>query len=855
MRILASIATLLLSATSSRGCSSVDLGVVSDTNIFVCSDSVVRVTHTPNGTKPKTKSLVINADWSPASYKVANASNQLTITTNKLQVVYDYISNSVSFNDADGSSITNEISHSFSPSTTSSANLSSITQSWKTDSNEGIYGGGEYQSGFINWAGAPLSLVQYNTEAAVPFFLSTKGYGLLWDDYSWTHLNDGMEVSMKYDGQIGTATVDLTAGTHNFQVRTCRPWGCSAVTLVVSVTNTVTKETYVGQNWNIINMPAQLLARVDVPAAGTYLVTVKYSGSQVDKLYINPPNATEFLQLRSEASEGIDYYFMWGEGKMDGAVAGYREASGAAYLFGKHAYGFWQCKNRYHNQSELTGAALEFRKRRIPVDNIVQDYKYWGSLGWGPHWDPSIYPDPAGMVKTLHDNDIRFMVSVWARFDTDTTFYQEMNAKGYIIKDSQYYDPYNPLAREMYYNFSNVSHFSIGVDSLWLDATEPEHFPNYDHQVYLGPGNQYMNPFSLMTSTAIADGLRKDYPNEQGSRVFTLTRSSFAGQQRTGAVLWSGDIMATWDSFRRQIVSALNYQMSGIPYWSEDIGGYFRNNGQYQNPDYWCLLTRWFQFGVFTPIFRVHGQANTELWNFGPYVERWVVDSAINLRYRLLPYIYSGFRRVEQEGYTMQRAMPFDFPGDMNVRNMGDQFMFGESLLVAPVYTPNDTNSDVATRSVYLPAGGWWEFNTGRMMGATVGWTVNISSTILQTPIFARAGTILVMGPKIQHTGEAADPLEVRIYRDSDATFTLFEDDGKSPSMEPNHQFSEITFTWSETNEQLTISDRVGSFPGMLTNRTLNVVIVNENYGTGVEPTLTPNKTVTYTGSKVNILF
>ena len=853
MKIAIVIAALLLSVASSgtnSGCSEVDLGIRGNSKIFVCSDTVIRVAHIPQGGSPKGESLVVNAKWDPVAYKVSNATDNLTIITNRMQVVYNFDSDSVSFRDSNGNIISEELHHSLNPSTT--PGVFSVSQTWKTDTSEGIYGGGQYQDGFINWAGTSLSMVQFNTQAIVPFFLSTKGYGLLWDSYSWTHLNDGIEIPLTINNQTATADVVLSPGKHNFQVRLCRPWGCGGTVLKMTLTNNITGEVLTGQDWNeLANIPDALIARVNVKEGGDYIININYDGDHPETLYMNSENST--IQLRSEASEAVDYYFVWGDNNMNNAISQYRRATGAAYLYGRYAYGFWQCKNRYHNKSELLNAAIEFRKRRIPVDNIVQDWMYWGNLGWGPHWDQTTYPNPADMVKTLHENSFHFMVSVWAKFDKKTTFYKEMNSKGYIINGSIYYDPYNPEARELYYNFSNENHFKIGVDALWLDATEPEALPNYDNKVFLGPGNQYLNPFSLMTTSAIADGLRRDYSTSTGARVFSLTRSSFAGQQRTGAALWSGDTTATWDTLRRQIAASLNYQMSGIPYWSQDIGGFFRPNDMYTNIDYWCMLTRWFQFGVFTPIFRVHGTGNTEIWNYGPYVQNWVVNSSINLRYRLLPYIYSGFRKVEQEGYTMQRAMPLDFSGDVNTHDIADQFMFGESLLIAPIYSPNDTNSDLATRSVYFPAGGWWNFNTGEMSGATVGWHRNISCDIIEIPIFVRAGSIIIMGPAVQHTDEKADPLEIRIYRNSDANFTLFEDDGESPSMEADHQFSEIQFSLSEEENKLTVSDRRGSFPGMLSTRTLNIVVVSKDHGTGASVTTKPDKTVLYNGSQVII--
>ena len=362
-----------------------------------------------------------------------------------------------------------------------------------------------------------------------------------------------------------------------------------------------------------------------------------------------------------------------------------------------------------------------------------------------------------------------------------------MLSEGHIINGSTYYDPFSPQARETFYNFSKTAHFSIGVDALWLDATEPEGLPNHDALLSLGTGDELLNAYSLMTTKAIADGLRRDYPGAQGRRVFSLTRSSFAGQQRTGATLWSGDTTSTWDVLRRQVTAALNYQLSGIPYWSEDIGGFFRPSDQYSSASYQDLLVRWFQYGVFTPIFRVHGGgSNTELWNYGAETQALIVDSAIHFRYRLLPYIYSGFHRVEAEGWTMQRGLALDFTGDAVALGITDQFMWGPSLLVAPLVSPLDPGRGCSPRSAYLPAvssPGWTDFYSGETLSSSQGSARDLCVPLNETALFVRPGSILPLGPFLQYTGEKpADPLEIRVYRGPATTFELYEDDGESPS-------------------------------------------------------------------------
>jgi len=389
----------------------------------------------------------------------------------------------------------------------------------------------------------------------------------------------------------------------------------------------------------------------------------------------------------------------------------------------------------------------------------------------------------------------------------------------------------------------------IGVEALWLDATEPENFPNVDKPVStdadgVGSGNLLMNSYSLKTTQAISDGLRRDYGHAQGRRVFSLTRSSTAGQQRTGAALWSGDISSTWDSLRRQVAAALNYQASGMPYWSEDIGGFFRPSDAHSSQEYHRLLIRWFQYGAFTPIFRVHGSGDggTELWKFGNDTMRSIVDSAIKLRYALLPYTYSGFAKVANDGYTMQRLLAFDFAAaGAKALTTADEFMYGECLLVAPVV------EDTLQRTLYLPptpGGGWYSFWSGATIAA--GEHANVSAPLLQIPLYAKRGSILAVGPELAYTGEKpADPLEIRIYDGANATFTLYEDDGVSADAPA----STITFSWSDASSTLAVSAYGGAaFPGRLEQRSFHLVRVRAGHGIGRQQVDAPDHVLAYSG-------
>eukprot|EP01060_Flectonema_neradi_P027332 TRINITY_DN3692_c1_g1_i2.p1 TRINITY_DN3692_c1_g1~~TRINITY_DN3692_c1_g1_i2.p1 ORF type:complete len:606 (+),score=68.43 TRINITY_DN3692_c1_g1_i2:59-1819(+) len=514
---------------------------VYNTSLHVCSDSIIRVCRTPAGRKPKSESLAVIADWEKINFSVTRNSTTVVVTTRALRVQYDVLSDSVSFFDNFSSDlILQEKDSGIKPSTD---NLFEIAQSWSTSTTEGIYGGGSYQNGLVNWAGSSLSMVQFNSQSIVPFFTSTKGYGILWDDYSWTHLNEGEEIKMTQDTKTGAfkgSVGYLSPGKYNFLAQLCYPFGCAANhNFSAKLVNDDTGSEILSPDWDDYRVfPDAMSTRYIVEVPGHYSIISSFDGNKTVKMFVNPPSSREALRLRSEVSEGIDYYFTWGNSTMDGAIAGYRRATGTAPMYGAYAYGLWQCKNRYKNQSDLLTAASSFREKKIPVDNIVQDWMYWGSLGWGPHWSPDTYPDPKGMVEGLNELDFHFMVSVWSKFGNTTTFYKQMKESGYLLNntDSGFYDPYSMGARELFFNFSSDNHFAIGVDALWLDATEPEGLPNINNTYSMGSGNQYLNPYSLMTTEAVSTGLRKVYPNQQGRRVFQLTRSSFLGQQRNRCI-------------------------------------------------------------------------------------------------------------------------------------------------------------------------------------------------------------------------------------------------------------------------------------------------------------------------------
>jgi alpha-D-xyloside xylohydrolase len=557
--------------------------------------------------------------------------------------------------------------------------------------------------------------------------------------------------------------------------------------------------------------------------------------------------------LSSEISDSMDYYFLYGP-DFDRLIASYRELSGTAPLFGKWAYGYWQCKNRYDSQQELLAVAQKYRDLHIPLDNIVQDWFWWNTMG-EPIFNKN-YPDPQGMIDALHKNNVHLMISVWPYFRPGSPVYDDMDGRGFFIDRTKVqsfhpprmalYDAFSDKAREYYWSLMNDALFKIGADAWWLDTTEPETEGRetnllVTNQVALGNGARYANEFPLLTTTAVYQGQREASDKK---RVFILSRSAFAGAQRNAVTTWSGDIDPNWETYRRQIPAGLNYSLSGLPYWTTDIGGFVSANPD--DPAYRELYVRWFQFGTFCPIFRAHGTRTTnqnEIWSYGPDAQKTLV-SYDQLRYRLMPYIYSVAWKTTSEGYTIMRPLVMDFREDTRAQNIGDEFLFGPAILVSPVTEPAAT-----TRHLYLPGAKWYDFWTG--VAIEGGRTLDASAPIDRMPLFVRAGSILPLGPGVQYAAEQpADPIELRVYRGAQGTFTLYEDENDTYNYEKG-TYATIPFSWDDSAHTLTIGDRSGSFPGMLQNRTFRIVFVSENHGTGGELTRNADKTAHYSGKRI----
>jgi len=615
-----------------------------------------------------------------------------------------------------------------------------------------------------------------------------------------------------------------------------------------------------------------------VSTSGYGILWDNYSKTQ----YKNIKGLTSFS---SEYAAVISYFVIVGQ-NMDDVIKGYRELTGDAPLFDKRAYGYWQSKERYKSFQELIEVVDEYRARKIPIDNIVQDWKYWGE---NTHWssmefDSITYPNAKENIKKLHDRNVQLMVSIWPGLGAESDIFKKLDEKGYLYgnfwahKGAKVYDTYAKEARDIYWNQIKNGLIDYGVDALWMDGTEPEFSHTDDQQTTekeivkcispsVGPLARYLNTFSLVTTSGIYEGQR----SVRNKRVFTLTRSAFSGQQRNAAVTWTGDVVGRWDVLRNHIAGGINFSMSGIPYWSHDIGGFFvnRRGGQYpdgcKDPCYRELYTRWFQFGAFSPIFRSHGtDTPREVWQFGDEGEMFyeALKKTSELRYRLLPYIYSMAWKITSEGYSLMRAIPMDFPADTCTYNINDQYLFGESLLIKPVTHPmyydiNSIHKDKKIESeksveVYLPSGtNWYDFWSGEKYEG--GQKINIAAPIDVIPIFVKAGTILPFGPSIQYVDEkSSSEMSLLIFPGADGNFTLYEDDGETYNYEKGF-WSTISIEWDDHEKKLTIQKPQGEYKGMLTKRKFMVHIVDEKIGNLMQ--VKNGKVIDYLGEKCQVKF
>ena len=728
--------------------------------IQVCTDSIVRVLYSASTTFSEPPDyVVIKKDWPGAKFDVQSTGDEITLTTAALKVAIARIDSSVTFRSADGSQLLQEGSRKLTPVEVNGENTHRAESFFSIyGSHEGLYGLGQHQAGVWNYRGESVDISLDNSNISIPFLISSKGYGVYWNNDSRSRFNNRF---------------------------------------------------------------------------------------------------ANYLYVSSEVADVIDYYFFYGP-DLDKVVADYRELTGQAPMFGRWAYGFWQCKNRYKSQDEILGVAKKYRDLHLPVDNIVQDWFWWNRKG--EFVFNKNYPDPKGMVDELHRENVHLMISIWPFFEPGSTNYDYMDQHGWFVDKFKFakppyhtnamavYDATNPEARKYYWNEIDKALFSIGVDAWWMDTTEPETEGQEEnillnHKLFVGSGNRYLNIYPLMDTGAVYQGQRSASDKK---RVYILSRSAFSGEQRNSVTAWSGDVVSDFVTFRRQIPGGLNFALSGIPYWTTDIGGFVF--GSPADPKFRELFVRWFQFGTFSPVMRVHGTRNpdeNELWSYGPDAQKILV-SFDRLRYRMLPYIYSLAWKTTSEGYTPMRPLVMDFRTDERAENIGDQFMFGPAFLVSPVTEPA-----ASMRQLYLPNAKWYDFWAGT--SSQGGKMIEAAAPLERIPLYVRAGSILPLGPEMEwSTEKPADPVELRIYRGADGDFTLYEDENDNYNYEKG-VYATIPLHWDDSNGTLTIGDRKGEFPGMLQKRTFRVVTVRENHGVGVGPSDEPDKIVQYSGTKLEV--
>ncbi|TAN14721.1 MAG: DUF5110 domain-containing protein [Chitinophagaceae bacterium] len=630
------------------------------------------------------------------------------------------------------------------------------------------------------------------------------------------------------------------------------------------------------QSWN----PAETVLDIPMEKDKKYAIKVQWipDGEQsfLSLKWKKPGSVLvkNIISFSSEMGPDIDYYFIAGR-NTDSVISGYRTLTGKAPILPKWAYGFWQSREHYDSQKEILNIVEKFRQLHIPLDNIVQDWFYWKKNQWGSQqFDPVRYPDPKAMIDSLHNRyHVHFMISVWPKFYASSKPFKEFWDKNWLYKQnvedstkdwvgyvSTFYDAFNKNAREAFWNLVNQNLFSLGVDAWWLDASEPDILSNSTLKkrkqlmdpTALGPSTEYFNAYPLENDKTFYKGQRSVKPDQ---RVFILTRSAFAGSQRYAASTWSGDIGATWRDMKNQIAAGISFSMSGIPYWTMDIGG-FATETRFLHPDKQNLeewreqMTRWYQFGAFCPLFRAHGQAPyREPFNVAPpgspaYESILYYDK---LRYRLLPYIYSLAGEVYLDNYTIMRGLAMDFPADSVAKNMTDEYLFGPDLLISPVYTYK-----ARTRSVYLPIGtNWYNLYDGKDFGG--GQWINADAPFSRMPVFVKAGAIIPFGPDLQYAMQkSADTITLYVYTGENGQFDLYEDDGVSYDYEKG-AYAVIPFSYKEKDHTLTIGKRHGFFKGMLPDRIFRIKWVSPDKPKALDFNASADKIIHYNGEGITV--
>ncbi|MCU7552099.1 DUF5110 domain-containing protein [Chitinophagaceae bacterium LB-8] len=898
----------------------------------VVSDNIIRVIAAPGKEIAATQSLVTVYSKRPdLSWNVIPSKENLILKTINLTAIVDLKTGAVSFRDPGGNKILSEKQPSgrnFQPAVFEGQQSYHIKQTFQTTADDAHYGLGQHQDDVYNYKGQQVFLFQNNTEVGVPFLISNKNYGILWDNYSLTKAGDtreyhplsslrlfskeGLEgwLTATYsndrnkpaDAVLQRAEASISMEYLN-ESKQYLPAEFNPANGVVTWEGSIASEftgnhkfrfTYGGyikvwvggklliDRWRKAWNPAPALADVTMQKGQKLHIKIEWipegGESYLSLKWLEPlptPEQNTF-SFSSEAGKQLDYYFIYGN-NMDEVISGYRFLTGKAPIVPKWALGFWQSRERYKTQQEILETVAEFRKRKIPLDNIVLDWSYWKENDWGSQeFDPTRFSSPDSMIKVVHDQyNTKLMISVWPKFYEGIPAYKEMNQKGWLYKRnvadrqrdwigkgyvSTFYDAFNEEARKGFWNLIYNKIYKKGIDAWWMDASEPDILSNVSPQkrkeqmtgVALGAAAEYLNAYPLQNAKGIYEGQRSVDSNK---RVFLLTRSGFAGSQRYAAAIWSGDIGARWQDMKAQIPAGINFSLSGIPYWTMDVGGFvvesrFEKPNEEALEEWRELNTRWYQFGAFVPLFRVHGQfPYREIYNIAPeghtaYQSMLYYDK---LRYRLMPYIYSLAGSTYHNNYTIMRGLVMDFAKDTAVLNIGDQYMFGPSLLINPVY-----NYQQRTRELYLPKGqGWYDLYTGKWNQG--GQKIKAEAPYERMPVYVKEGSIVPFGPELQYTSEKpADTITLYVYTGKDASFQLYEDQGTTYDYEKG-QYSTIPFQYNESTKSLTIGDRKGSYTSMLAKRTFRIVWVTPASAKALDLERKPDQEILYEGKKLSI--
>ena len=744
--------------------------------------------------------------------------------TRKMQVKVDAERQMLTIMNAEGQSVFVAKGHELTKDATGKARLTI-----ESPKDEHLYGMGQFQDGHNNIRGLSRRLTQVNTQTSIPMLISSKGYGLLWNNYGMTLLNPCLNsIVLQKAAEEGVAeTVNVTSTEGNRQE--VRRQNRFAATIDIAEEGDYALLLDVGQkmarrhNLSIDGRTVIEMRNLWLPPTaseivhlekGKHQLTAELSGGDQPVVYYNKVKNETVLE--SPVAQMVDYTVF--VGSADEVIAAYREVTGAAPLIPRWALGYIHCRERFHSQNEILETAQRFRREQLPVDMLVQDWQYWGPHGWNSmKFDEANYPDPKALTDSLHGMNLKLMLSVWSKIDRNSEVGREMAASGYYIPNTDWIDFFNPAAAKAYWKNFSQRLLPTGIDAWWQDATEPENDDLEGRLVNNGQwkGETFRCVYPLLVNKTVCEGLLNDQPSR---RPMILTRSGFAGIQRYGSALWSGDVGNDWETFRRQITAGLGLQAAGIPWWTYDAGGFFRPQNQYSDKAYIERMLRWIETSVYLPLMRVHGyMSDTEPWRYGKEAQQ-VIAQCLKERYRLLPYIYSYAAAISTEGSTLMRPLVFDFADDAEALQQEHEYMFGRSLLVNPVTEPNITEW-----TTYLPrhAGGWYDRLTGRHYEG--GQQVTTAVDRSRIPVFVCAGSIVPTGPDVQSTADDFHSMiTLNVYPGQDASFTLYDDDGESNGY-LQEQCSRMQINWDNTRQTLTLNKRKGSYKGMPRQQTFVV--------------------------------